>query len=241
LQQRAEKEAELVVLLKRAILDMWTEELDELLVRWEVLAHRPFSCNVVLSSSLQRDCAEWTRQYDDEKPVRKRKQATLKTRKSLANDDDDSADDFKPSKAAAKQRKKAAAPMAKRPAATAAKIEDSDGEARVLPATKTKRPATTKPPTVKPDPDIEMLDESSTKKKGKAKVASKRKRCVLDISQHIHLMLFAATVSILKLTRRINQQPRGPRLEMVKLLSRTFSIKQDPARQSQGLSRMLRH
>ena len=125
---------------------------------------------------------QWIKSHegDQQRPPNKRKQAILKTRKSLANDDD-SADDFKPSKAAAKQNKKVAVPTTRRPAAATVKIEDSDGEAKTIPTAKAKRPAKTKPTAVQSDSDMEMLDESSKQDNGKGKATTKRKRFVSNV------------------------------------------------------------
>jgi DNA topoisomerase II len=179
LQQRDEKENLLVALLKRTATDIWTEELNTFLVEWEVFHLLcSFLTEHTLTFSSQRDCANWVKLHEDneKRPANKRKQATLKTRKSLGNHDDDSADDFKPSKAAAKQSRKVAAPIAKRPVTT--KVEDSDGEANVIPVTKAKRLVAPKPAAIQPDSDIEMLDGSSKKDKGKGKAGTKRKRFV---------------------------------------------------------------
>ncbi|KAF8912885.1 DNA topoisomerase II [Gymnopilus junonius] len=93
--QAAEKEVELLALLERSPKDLWNTDLDMFLREWE------------------KDCLEF-----EEKKVKdasgkkvKRKQAVLKTRKSIgtrdASDDDD---DFKPIKAPAAKRKPAAEP-----------------------------------------------------------------------------------------------------------------------------------
>ncbi|KIJ32068.1 hypothetical protein M422DRAFT_185076 [Sphaerobolus stellatus SS14] len=118
-QQQVEKEEELMTLLKRTPKDIWTEDLDNFLVEWD------------------RACEQWVQVHggNDKKP-NKRKQTTLKTRKSL-NLAPESEDDFKPTKAAAMKKKTtaAAAPKPKRTAAAARpKVEDTDGEAAVIPA-----------------------------------------------------------------------------------------------------------
>jgi len=112
---------------------------------------------------------------NDKKP-NKKKQATLRTRKSLGAPDD-SEDDFKPSKAAAKPRKPTVtgAMKPKKPIATPTKVEDSDGEAILIPAAKVKAkkpPAKAKP---KDDSDVEIVEAPAPKDKGKGKAASKRK------------------------------------------------------------------
>ncbi|TFK40935.1 DNA topoisomerase [Crucibulum laeve] len=92
--QAQEKEAELLMLLEKSPKDLWNADLDKFLVEWE------------------RSCEEHERKKNEDAngKVVKRKQATLKTRKSLggkaASDDDD---DFKPIKPAAARRKPAAA------------------------------------------------------------------------------------------------------------------------------------
>ncbi|KAF8575914.1 type II DNA topoisomerase [Ramaria rubella] len=159
LQQRGEKEEELVTLLKRTPIEIWTQDLDHFLKQWE------------------HDCKAWVKLHSGEgisKP-NKRKQATLKTRKSLAHEDDDSADDFKPSKAAAKRPKKAAEPKVKRTAAVVPKIENGDGDAEVMPAPKKKAVPAQKPIVKKSDSDMEDL---TSKDKIKKKAPVKRKRLV---------------------------------------------------------------
>ncbi|KAF8588504.1 type II DNA topoisomerase [Ramaria rubella] len=162
LQQRGEKEEELVTLLKRTPIEIWTQDLDDFLKQWE------------------HDCKAWVKLHGGEgksKP-NKRKQATLKTRKSLAHEDDDSADDFKPSKAAAKQPKKAVEPKAKRTAAVVPKIEDGDGDAEVILAPKKKAVPAQKPTVKKSDSDME---DSTSKDKGKQKAPVKRKGDSFDL------------------------------------------------------------
>ncbi|KAF8523124.1 DNA topoisomerase II [Hysterangium stoloniferum] len=162
LQQRGDKEAELVTLLKRTPVEIWTEDLNNFLTEWD------------------RACTYWVNVHggNDKKP-NKRKQATLKTRKSLGGDRDDSADEFKPTKAVAKQPKKPSAPKDKPPAAPKTKhlvaptVEGSDGEAAIIPVAK-KASSMTK---VESDSDVEMVD-GATKDKGKGKAAPKRKRYI---------------------------------------------------------------
>ncbi|PPQ95649.1 hypothetical protein CVT26_008678 [Gymnopilus dilepis] len=115
--QAAEKEAELLELLEKSPKDLWNTDLDMFLQEWE------------------KDCLEF-----EEKKVKdangkkvKRKQTTLKTRKSLGTrDDSDDDDDFKPIKAPAKR--KPAEP--KKPAATAKgkeKAKEEEDEDVVVP------------------------------------------------------------------------------------------------------------
>lgn len=121
---------------------------------------------------------------DKGKPA-KRKQTTLKTRKSLGEPRDDSEDDFKPTKAKAK---KAAAPTLKeKPVATTSKeklpavrpkYEESDEEAEIIPAPKSK-PARVDPPLIEIDSEEDKL---------KVKAAPKRKRYALLIV-HCHDLL----------------------------------------------------
>jgi DNA topoisomerase-2 len=72
--------------------------------------------------------------------------------------------------------RKKAEPKAKRPAAAAPRVEDSDGEAEVVPAPKKRAAPAPKAAKVEPNSDFEMVDEPVKKDKGKGKAAAKRKR-----------------------------------------------------------------
>ncbi|TDL28967.1 DNA topoisomerase II [Rickenella mellea] len=126
LEQGRAKKAELMELLERTPVEIWQQDLDNFLAEWE------------------RACEEWNDKLikDSKGKVVKRKQATLKTRKSLTGagkrrkgEDDDSEDDFKPTKAKAKAATKAIAPKpieAKpsrpKPAAAPIDIDDDDDD-----------------------------------------------------------------------------------------------------------------
>lgn len=120
---------------------------------------------------------------DKVKPA-KRKQTTLKTRKSLGEPRHDSEDDFKPTKAKAKKAP-AASTLKEKPVATTSKeklpavkpkYEESDEEAEIILAPKSK-PARVDPP--------HITEIESEEDKPKVKAAPKRKRYVLVIV-HCH-------------------------------------------------------
>ncbi|KAH9037042.1 DNA topoisomerase [Lactarius hengduanensis] len=104
LQQAADKEKELLALLELTPIQIWNTDLDDFLAEWD------------------KACAEWEEKgvVDSSGKKVKRKQATLKTRKSLGGgpgkrgrDGSDNDDDFMPTK-------KAAAAKARKPIAPAA-------------------------------------------------------------------------------------------------------------------------
>ncbi|KAI6133866.1 DNA topoisomerase II [Pisolithus croceorrhizus] len=190
LQQAAEKEAELLALLERTPKQLWNEDLDNFLKEWEK------SCQEYESRSL----------LDANGKKIKKKQATLEHRKSLTNGrprkalhSDDSEDDFKPTKAAAK-KKVESKPKPKPAVAGPSKIESEDEKpapapkkAAVKNVAKKEEPQSdseleiTGPPPKKvakasklPDSgsDIEMAAPAPNRGKGKAKTqedGSKRK------------------------------------------------------------------
>ena len=142
---------------------------------------------------MQNVCQEW-----DEKAVLdangkriKRKQTTLKTRKSITGvgrkgEDDDSDDDFKPTKAATQAKKASQKPRAKpaaandvddkpppkkrAPAKKAAAKEESDVDDKP-PAAKKRAPA--KKPVVE-NSDVEMIDDDDDPPPSKTKTAKKK-------------------------------------------------------------------
>ncbi|KAI0041498.1 type II DNA topoisomerase [Auriscalpium vulgare] len=171
LQQAADKEKELIALLELTPIQIWNTDLDNFMAEWE------------------KHCKEW----DDKGVVDangkrvKRKQATLQTRKSLTGPgkrkgDDESDEDFKPVKAAAKKKAAdgPAAPPKPRAKPVAVKAESSKAALKVpsddddkppAAAPPKKRAATKKPPKEESDSDIEMVDEPSPPPK---KVPAKR-------------------------------------------------------------------
>ncbi|KAF7986171.1 hypothetical protein HWV62_38564 [Athelia sp. TMB] len=117
-QQASEKEAELLALLARTPTEVWNEDLDSFLAKWEE-AH-----------------TEWKEKSTKDSKGRKvkRKQAKLVTRKSLNGpgrrngDDDDSEDEFVPTKAAAKPKKAAEAKQVRSKPAVSQKKSESDDD-----------------------------------------------------------------------------------------------------------------
>ena len=134
-EQAGEKEKELLVLLEKTPVDLWDVDLDVFLKGWEVCGLQ-FLLLLFLIYFIQNDCLEF-----EEKAVKdakgkkvKKKQAVLRTRKSIGqgrgSDDDD--DDFKPVKAPAAAKRKPAATTETRKASSSkgkekAK-EEEDGE-----------------------------------------------------------------------------------------------------------------
>ncbi|KAI6153143.1 DNA topoisomerase II [Pisolithus tinctorius] len=199
LQQAAEKEAELLALLERTPRGLWNEDLDNFLKEWEK------SCQEYESRSL----------LDANGKKIKKKQATLEHRKSLtiarprkALHSDDSEDDFKPSKAAAK-KKAEPKPKPKPAVAGPSKIESEDEKPAPAPkkapvknVAKKAEPASdsdleiTGPPPKKAakalklpdsDSDIEMAVPAPNKGKGKALAQEdgpKRKSYVSKLSSY---------------------------------------------------------
>ncbi|KXN89810.1 DNA topoisomerase 2 [Leucoagaricus sp. SymC.cos] len=110
LQQAGDKEAELLALLEKTPIDLWNKDLDDFLVEWE------------------DDCRDWeSKKYANGGKGKKKKQAKLKTRKSIGGGGgDDSDDDFKPVKAAAARKK-----------AEPKKVKDGNDEVKKPPVRKT--------------------------------------------------------------------------------------------------------
>ncbi|KAJ7630419.1 DNA topoisomerase II [Roridomyces roridus] len=117
-QTASEKEDELLTLLKISPKEMWNTDLDKFMAEWEALVES-IEAKVAIGGK------------------GKRKNAVLRTRKSIGKKrGSDSEDDFKPIKAAAAKRK---APESKRPKPAAVKEEDDDEE--VVPPPKKRAPA----------------------------------------------------------------------------------------------------
>ncbi|KAF8554543.1 type II DNA topoisomerase [Imleria badia] len=173
LQQAADKEAELLALLERTPISLWNDDLDNFLKGWEK------SC---------QDFANKTELDVDGKKIKK-KQTTLKHRKSLKGyGSNDSEDDFKPAKAAVKKKaepkpkpavagpsKKASdderpapapkkAPVKKAAAKAKSESESDDSDIPVK-----KKAAAKKAVVVDSDSDIEMVDSPAVQAKGKGK------------------------------------------------------------------------
>ncbi|KAG6820232.1 hypothetical protein H0H93_003595 [Arthromyces matolae] len=112
--QAEEKEQELLKLLARSPKSMWNEDLDSFLAEWEA------------------DCRTWEEASSKDASGKKikRKQAVLKTRKSVGNghrgSDDD---DFKPVKAAAKRKPVAESSRPK--AAPKVKVKEDDDDVQM--------------------------------------------------------------------------------------------------------------
>ncbi|KAJ6569535.1 DNA topoisomerase II [Mycena capillaripes] len=191
LQSAADKEQELLILLKISPKEMWNTDLEKFLAEWEALKQE----------------LEVKKYLDANGKKIKRKQTTLKTRKSIGRKGgSDSEDDFQPIKAAKRKapepkRPKPAAkddddddddepppppkkrappkkpvkdemdvddpPPPKKKAAPAKKAEDSDSEVEVV------KRAPKKAKTLSIDSDDD--DDEPPKGKGKAKAAPKRK------------------------------------------------------------------
>ncbi|KZT42853.1 type II DNA topoisomerase [Sistotremastrum suecicum HHB10207 ss-3] len=161
LEQAAEKEHELKVLLGVSPAEMWIRDLDAFLVQWE------------------KTLDEWTRlkvKGEDGKGI-KPKQTTIRTRKSIGKgkgkkqrdeSEDDSEDDFRPTKATAKAAPKKPASELKTTTARAAAKDKMDVDPK--PPLRAK-PA---PKKVETDSDIDEIPPPD-KGKGKAKASPKRK------------------------------------------------------------------
>ena len=121
--QSREKQEELLRLLELTPIQIWNTDLDNYLMWWKVRFSSTAAANQFAYSTFKSACNEWEEKAikDSKGKVVKRKQATLKTRKSLTggskfdNEEDD--DDYKPSKitakaSAPKQEKKPARPKA---------------------------------------------------------------------------------------------------------------------------------
>ncbi|KAN0123255.1 DNA topoisomerase, type IIA-like domain containing protein [Russula decolorans] len=169
LQQAADKEKELLALLELTPIQIWNTDLDRFVEEWE------------------KACQEWEDKsvVDSSGKKVKRKQATLKTRKSIGGSgpgkriggDSDGDDDFMPTKkaAAAKARSKPIAPAggASRARPKVKKESDDDEDEITLdderpppPKKRTVAPSTTtaptakkRPPKIESDSDIDMSDD----------------------------------------------------------------------------------
>lgn len=137
-EQAADKEQELFALLEKTPVDLWNTDLDVFLKEWEVCGLKLLLLSLSLTITfIQNDCLDF-----EEKAVKdakgkkvKKKQAVLRTRKSIGqgrgSDDDD--DDFKPVKATAAAKRKPAATTETRKASSSkgkekAKVEEDDDE-----------------------------------------------------------------------------------------------------------------
>ncbi|KAJ7771941.1 DNA topoisomerase II [Mycena maculata] len=145
LQAAADKEEELLALLKISPKEMWNTDLDKFLAEWEA------------SDALQREL-EVKKTLDANGKKIKRKQTVLKTRKSIGKrHGSDSEDDFQPIKA---PKRKAPEPKRSKPAAK----DDDDHDDEPPPPPKKRAPAR-KP--VKDGMDVD--DAPPPKKKAPAK------------------------------------------------------------------------
>lgn len=137
LEQGRQKETELLALLEKTPAELWNTDLDDFLSQWEVCNFRCELYYHELTHGYQKLCKDWEDaavKDSNGKPV-KRKQATLKTRKSLTGpfakkkvSDGDSEDDFVPNKAAAKAAPKRAEPVARKVSKPKVKKVESDSE-----------------------------------------------------------------------------------------------------------------
>ncbi|KAH0838728.1 DNA topoisomerase II [Lanmaoa asiatica] len=191
LQQAADKEAELLMLLERTPISLWNDDLVSFLKEWDK------SCQDFNNKTL----------LDANGKKIKKKQATLKHRKSLTGrksfGSDDSEDDFKPTKAAAKKKAEpkpkptAAGPSKKEsddekpaPAPKKAPVKKlparvkSESESDISDVPVKKKAAVKKPVKVDSDSDIVMIDSPAVQAKGKGKAKAedvpKRKSPVDD-------------------------------------------------------------
>ncbi|OSX67990.1 hypothetical protein POSPLADRAFT_1072653 [Postia placenta MAD-698-R-SB12] len=128
-QQAKDKEFELLALLELTPIMIWQKDLDRFLEEWR------YTCSLWEDKAISAEASN---------KKGKRKQATLRAfTKKAGNDDTD--DEFKPTKAAARAKKSTAAP-AKKPASTVAsgskiKMDADSGDEDVKPPPK-KKPAT---------------------------------------------------------------------------------------------------
>ncbi|KAG6815241.1 hypothetical protein H0H87_003687 [Tephrocybe sp. NHM501043] len=117
--QAEEKEHELLVLLEKSPKSLWNSDLDLFLAEWDT------------------NCKEWVDASTAGKKGKK-KQAVLKTRKSIGNrarsDSDD--DDFRPTKAPAKRKPVAESSRSKPVAKKSVKNEDNDVDMEEAPVKK---------------------------------------------------------------------------------------------------------
>ncbi|KAF8139757.1 DNA topoisomerase II [Boletus edulis] len=148
LQQAADKEGELLTLLERTPVSLWNDDLDSFLKEWEKSC-QDFDNKTLLDASGKKV---------------KKKQATLKHRKSLTGRNDfglnDSEDEFKPAKAAVK--KKAEPKPKPKPAVAGPSKKESDDE-KPAPAPK-KAPMKKAPAKVKSEAESEFSDVPVRKK-----------------------------------------------------------------------------
>lgn len=196
LQQAADKEKELLVLLELTPIQIWNTDLDRFLEEWDVrlfiyfwhivlrkkicLPPFYFSLTHAHAHTRQKACREWEDKsvVDSNGKKVKRKQATLKTRKSIgsgkrgggAGGDSGGDDDFMPTKkAAAAKARKPVAPAAgasrARPKAKASDDDDrmsldddDDDEPAPPPPKKRAAPAKKPPPKIESDSDVEVAD-----------------------------------------------------------------------------------
>ncbi|KAF9242373.1 DNA topoisomerase [Melanogaster broomeanus] len=154
LQQAADKEAELLVLLERTPMSIWNDDLDNFLKEWEK------SCQDFDNKTL----------LDVNGKKIKKKQTTLKHRKSLTGrkgfGSDDSEDDFKPTKPAAK--KKVELQPKPKPIAGPSKIQSDDEKpapANAKGKAKSEDAPKRKSPMVDDDSDDEVYIRPAAKKK----------------------------------------------------------------------------
>lgn len=150
--QAQEKEVELLALLEKTPKDLWNSDLDRFVEEWE------------------KDCLlfEEKKNTDANGKKVKRKQTTLKTRKSIGKGGSDDDDDFKPIKAAALKRK---APESK---AVNSKQGNEDDDEKKIPIAK-KKPATAAKKLV-----VNKDDEDSEPPAPKRKIAGPKKLLVND-------------------------------------------------------------
>ncbi|KAJ4485455.1 DNA topoisomerase II [Lentinula aciculospora] len=166
--QAADKEAEIMVLLRKSPKDLWNEDLDQFLEGWRKTEDE-FQQKMAASTAAVKKG--------------KRKQAVLQTRKSLGGGgrrgNNESDDDFQPVKPAAK--KKAPAALATKPQPRTMKMkpkkEDSDGDEDASDFPKKAVPMkVVARPKIESNSDIEIAEsQKTTRHKGRAKVVPKRK------------------------------------------------------------------
>ncbi|KAG7450762.1 type II DNA topoisomerase [Guyanagaster necrorhizus] len=152
-QQAADKEAELLALLEVTPKQMWNEDLDKFLDMFEVSKHQREVQQAAMKASGQKG---------------KKKQGTLKTRKSIGsrNKGSDNDEDFKPVKAAPKTKPASKSAVAK----SAAKREDGDDDMPPAPAPKRAAAAKKKPKDESNDDfDISEVSKPAPRKKPVAK------------------------------------------------------------------------
>ncbi|KIY45300.1 type II DNA topoisomerase [Fistulina hepatica ATCC 64428] len=140
-QQVADKEAELMKILKKTPRELWDADLDVFLEAW------------------QRDCDKWEalKDVDSKGKKVKRKQTTLKTRKSIGKRDDDSDDEFKPTV------KKRATQAAARKAAASKAVKKEESQAPLPP-----------PPKKPPKTYVDVSDDEDQKPAPRKKAPTKR-------------------------------------------------------------------